>query len=157
MNISSPSLGVSSPKQKIQGEILTTTNTVKPVLNRPFIERNFVLNGNILRSHDYHSIPWLNGNLASAEKYSGHLRFRLRQVLLYYQFWWKHKYPSWLPPVKKCAKTKSTVHMANYVYTFFLLNICSNILKGYLSSKKVGNEHVLKLWNSQSSKFLIIF
>jgi hypothetical protein len=32
---------------------------------------------------NYYSIPWLNGNLASGEKYSGPLRFRLRQVLLY--------------------------------------------------------------------------
>jgi hypothetical protein len=32
---------------------------------------------------NYHSIPWVNGNLASAEKRSGPLRFRLRQVLLY--------------------------------------------------------------------------
>jgi len=30
------------------------------------------------------SVPWLNGNLALAEKCSGPLRFRLRQVLLYY-------------------------------------------------------------------------
>jgi hypothetical protein len=59
------------------------TDTVKPVLNGPFIKWNFVLNGNIFRSHDSHSIPWLNGNLASAEKCSGPLRFRLRQVLLY--------------------------------------------------------------------------
>ena len=29
------------------------------------------------------SVPWLNGNLALAEKSSGPLRFRLRQVLLY--------------------------------------------------------------------------
>jgi hypothetical protein len=36
--------------------------TVKPVLNRPFIKRNFVL----------------NGNMASAEKCSGPLRFHLR-------------------------------------------------------------------------------
>jgi hypothetical protein len=35
-------------------------NKVKPVLNGPFIKWNFVLNGNIFRSHDYHSIPWLN-------------------------------------------------------------------------------------------------
>jgi hypothetical protein len=35
------------------------------------------------RSRDYHSIPRLNGNLASAGKCSGPLRFRLRQVLLY--------------------------------------------------------------------------
>jgi hypothetical protein len=33
---------------------------------------------------NYYSIPWLNGNLASAEKFSGPLRFRLRQVLLYF-------------------------------------------------------------------------
>jgi hypothetical protein len=32
---------------------------------------------------NYYSIPWLNGNLASAEKFSGPLRFRLRQLLLY--------------------------------------------------------------------------
>jgi hypothetical protein len=57
--------------------------TVKPVLNWPFIKRNFVLNRNIFRSRYYHSIPWLNGNLASAEKCSGPLRFRLKQVLLY--------------------------------------------------------------------------
>jgi hypothetical protein len=56
---------------------------VKPVLTVPFIKWNFVLNGNIFRSHDYHSIPCLNGNLASEEKCSGPLRFRLRQVLLY--------------------------------------------------------------------------
>jgi hypothetical protein len=43
--------------------------TVKPVLN-----------GNIFRSHDYHSIPWLNGNLASAEKCFGPLRFHLSSV-----------------------------------------------------------------------------
>jgi hypothetical protein len=61
-------------------------NTVKPVLNGPFIKRNFVLNGNIFRSRDYRSIAWLNGNLASVEKYSGPLRFRLRQVLLYLEF-----------------------------------------------------------------------
>ena len=29
------------------------------------------------------SVPWLNGNLALAEKCSGPLRFRLRQGLLY--------------------------------------------------------------------------
>jgi len=29
------------------------------------------------------SVPWLNGNLALAEKCSGPLRFCLRQVLLY--------------------------------------------------------------------------
>jgi hypothetical protein len=58
-------------------------STVKPVLNGPFIKRNFVLNGNIFRSRDYHSLPWLNGNLASAEKCSGPLRLHLRQVLLY--------------------------------------------------------------------------
>jgi hypothetical protein len=57
--------------------------TVKPVLNWPFIKRNFILNGNIFRSRDYHSIPWLNGKLASAGKCSGPLRFRLRQVLSY--------------------------------------------------------------------------
>jgi hypothetical protein len=57
-------------------------NTVKPVLNGPFIKRNFVLNGNIFRSRDYHSIPWSNRNLASAEKCYGPFRFRLRQVLL---------------------------------------------------------------------------
>jgi hypothetical protein len=33
-------------------------NTVKPVSNRPFIERNFVLNGNIFRPRDYHSRPY---------------------------------------------------------------------------------------------------
>jgi hypothetical protein len=43
-------------------------DTVKPVLNGPFIKRNFVLSGNIFRSRDYHSKPWLNGNLASAKK-----------------------------------------------------------------------------------------
>jgi hypothetical protein len=61
-------------------------NTVKPALNGPFIKRKSVLNGNIFRSLDwlnYYSIPWLNGNLASAEKFSGPLRFRLIQVLLY--------------------------------------------------------------------------
>jgi hypothetical protein len=57
--------------------------TVKPVLSGPFIKRFFFLNWHILRSHDYDSIPWINGNLASAEKCSGPLRFRLRQVLLY--------------------------------------------------------------------------
>jgi hypothetical protein len=31
--------------------------TVKPVLNGPFIKRNFVLDGNIFSSRDYHSIP----------------------------------------------------------------------------------------------------
>jgi hypothetical protein len=36
---------------------MTTKNTVKPVLNGPFIKQNFVSNGNIFRSHDYHSIP----------------------------------------------------------------------------------------------------
>jgi len=34
------------------------------------------------------SVPWLNGNLALAEKCSGPLRFRLRQVLLYKQSWY---------------------------------------------------------------------
>jgi hypothetical protein len=34
-------------------------------------------------SHDYHSIPRLNEKLNSAEKCSGSLGFRLRQVLLY--------------------------------------------------------------------------
>jgi hypothetical protein len=56
-----------------------TANTVKPVLN-----------GNIFRSRDYHSIPSLNGNLASAENCSGPLRFRLRQVLLYNEGCWKY-------------------------------------------------------------------
>jgi hypothetical protein len=60
-------------------------DTVKSVLNGPFIKQNFVLNGNIFRSRDCHSISWLNGNLASAENCSGPLRFRLRQVLLYYE------------------------------------------------------------------------
>jgi hypothetical protein len=46
-------------------------DTVKAVLKGPFIKRNFVLNGNIFRSRDYHRIPWLNGNLASAKKCSG--------------------------------------------------------------------------------------
>jgi hypothetical protein len=32
-------------------------NTAKPVLNGPLIKGNFVLNGNIFRSRDYHSIP----------------------------------------------------------------------------------------------------
>jgi len=32
------------------------------------------------------SVPWLNGNLALAEKSSGPLRLRLRQVLLYNHF-----------------------------------------------------------------------
>jgi hypothetical protein len=58
-------------------------NTVKPVSNGAFIKRDFVLNGNLFTSRDYHSILWLNGNLASAEKCSGPLRFHLRQVLLY--------------------------------------------------------------------------
>jgi hypothetical protein len=62
--------------------------TVKPVLNGPFIKRNFVLSRNIFRSRDYRNIPWLNGNLASAEKCSGPLRFRLRQVLLTYLRSW---------------------------------------------------------------------
>jgi hypothetical protein len=62
---------------------LEYTSTVKPVLNGPFIKWNFVLNGNIFSSRDYHNIPWLNGNVASAEKCSGPLSFRLRQVLLY--------------------------------------------------------------------------
>jgi hypothetical protein len=35
---------------------------------------------------NYYIIPWLNENLASAEKYSGPLRFRWGQVLLYYRF-----------------------------------------------------------------------
>jgi hypothetical protein len=52
-------------------------------INRSFIKRNFALNGNIFTSRDYHSIPWLNGNMASAEKCSGPLRFR-RQILLYF-------------------------------------------------------------------------
>jgi hypothetical protein len=56
---------------------------VKPVINGPFSKRNFVLNGNIFRSRDCHSIPWLKGNLVSAETCYGPLTFRLRQVLLY--------------------------------------------------------------------------
>jgi hypothetical protein len=32
-------------------------NTVKPVIKGHFIKRNFVLNGNILRSRGYHSVP----------------------------------------------------------------------------------------------------
>jgi hypothetical protein len=67
---------------------LTETSTVKLVLNGPFIKRNFISNGNIFRSRDYHSTPWLNGNLASAEKCSGPLRFRLRHVLLYQESSW---------------------------------------------------------------------
>jgi hypothetical protein len=59
-------------------------HTVKPVLKGPYIKRNFILNGNIFKTLDYHSITCLKGNLASAEKISGPLRFRLRQVLLYY-------------------------------------------------------------------------
>jgi hypothetical protein len=31
--------------------------TVSPVLNGPFIKRNFALNGNIFRSRDYHITP----------------------------------------------------------------------------------------------------
>jgi hypothetical protein len=34
----------------------TNFGTVKPVLNRPFIKRNFVLNGNVFRPRDYRSI-----------------------------------------------------------------------------------------------------
>jgi hypothetical protein len=66
---------------------------VKSVLNGPFIKRNFFVNGNIFRSRDYHNIPWLNGNLASAEKCSGPLGFRLRQVLVYFinAMYGKHK------------------------------------------------------------------
>jgi hypothetical protein len=67
----------------LSGTFFYLRNTEKPVLNGPFIKRNFVLNGNIFRSLDYHSIPSLNGNLASAEKCFGLLRFRLRQILLY--------------------------------------------------------------------------
>jgi len=37
------------------------------------------------------SVPWLNGNLALAEKCSGPLRFRLRQVLLYCNETWTIK------------------------------------------------------------------
>jgi hypothetical protein len=57
--------------------------TVKPVLNGPFIKRNFVLNGNVFRFREYHGTPGQNGNLASGEKYFEPLRFRLRQVLRY--------------------------------------------------------------------------
>jgi hypothetical protein len=32
------------------------SDTVKPVLNGPFIKGNFVLNGNIFRSRDYHCV-----------------------------------------------------------------------------------------------------
>jgi hypothetical protein len=39
-------------------QIQTEYNTVKPVLNGPFIKRNFVLNGNIFRSLDYHKMFW---------------------------------------------------------------------------------------------------
>jgi hypothetical protein len=71
----------------IWSDVCTASSiTVKPVLNGLFIKRNFVLNGSIFRSRDYHSIPWLNGNLAWAEKCSGPLRSRLRQVLLYIKF-----------------------------------------------------------------------
>jgi len=37
-----------------------------------------------------YSVPWLNGNLALAEKCSGPLRFRLRQVLLYIQIGYRN-------------------------------------------------------------------
>jgi hypothetical protein len=40
---------------------LINPNTVKPVLNEPFIKGNFGLKRNIFRFHDYHSIPCLNG------------------------------------------------------------------------------------------------
>jgi hypothetical protein len=62
---------------------ISMSEIIQSVLNGPFIKRNFVLIGNIYRSRDYHSIPWLNVSLASAEKCSGPLRFRLRQVSLY--------------------------------------------------------------------------
>jgi hypothetical protein len=63
----------------------TYIHTVKSVLNGSFNKRNFVLNRNVFRSRHYQSVPWLNGNLASAKKCSGPLRYRLRQVLLYMQ------------------------------------------------------------------------
>jgi hypothetical protein len=71
--------------------------TVKPVLSGPFIKRNFVLNRNIFRSRDYHSIPQLNGNVVSPERCSGPLRFRLRQVLLYFSK--KGNVPTWCNPL----------------------------------------------------------
>jgi hypothetical protein len=78
--------------------------TVKPILNGPFIKRNFVLKGTIFRSHDYHSIPRLNGKLASTEKCSRPLRFRLRQVLLYMSC---PSHPPWLD---------------HYNYTYLVMN-----------------------------------
>jgi len=57
------------------------------------------------------SVPWLNGNLALAEKCSGPLRFRLRQVLLYYLFTF-----SFL--------SKQTRHARNIISFYFFLFIC---------------------------------
>jgi hypothetical protein len=65
-----------------------------------------LLNGNIFRSCDYHSIPWLNRKLASAEKCSGPLRFRLRQVLLYKNL-----------SFKKCMVSKTQVAYLKHVQT----------------------------------------
>jgi hypothetical protein len=59
-------------------------STVKPVLNGPFSKRNFALNGHIFRSRDYNSIPWLNGNVASAEEMFWTLEILFKTGLLYF-------------------------------------------------------------------------
>jgi hypothetical protein len=98
--------------------------TVKPVLKWPFIKRNFVLNGNIFRSRDYHSIPWLNGNLASAEKCSGPLRFHLRQVLLYHVSRQRMTQTFWLipsSPYMKATYLRNILYMCSCHHCLFIL------------------------------------
>jgi len=64
------------------------------------------------------SVPWLNGNLALAEKCSGPLRFRLRQVLLYK-----------IQRAKKCV----------------LKSICPRCLRGFCLSLSVGHFRRLQI------------
>jgi hypothetical protein len=120
--------------------------TVKRVLNGPFIKGNFVLNGNIFRSHDYHSIPWLNGNLASAETFSGPLRFLLRQVLLYIylclDYIYKHCFDGyfWSP----------FAFMSSYLTSFSLemrkLWGCSVMSRLYRSKKNLKLTALALIW-----------
>jgi hypothetical protein len=86
-------------------------NTVKPILNVLFIKRNSVLNGNICRPRDYHSISWLNGNLASAEKCSGLLGFRFKTGFIYiFLLVYKNKTQSLGPLVRPRGNVGSAEH-----------------------------------------------
>jgi len=73
------------------------------------------------------SVPWLNGNLALVEKYSGPLRFRLRQVLLYllaaeiFQCLFWHRYSI-------CSLLSKPVSQVMWLFFKYLINSYSLII-----------------------------